>query len=315
MNNKEDIIQLKSWLSTGELIEESEYTTPAHQFIESLYPNRSDIDIIVPGSKNREKQRKLDKLDKNLGKPKGYDFYSKQVLPTFANISTIGLYKKDGSIERTLYNAFTKNGRITKRHVRGSMIYDKTGLAKQYVSRFKRGTLVEVDYDAHHLRLISKEIGFTPPETSFHRYLAKFYFDTDDYDYKEAKQITFQAMYGNMPEEFKIIPFFKLLSEFKQKMWTKYLKDGFIACPISGRQIKLKVKDIGQLLNYYICALETAENTLTIQSLPWPVSMYAYDSFLFDFKNISQIEQIIELLPHPVTFKSGPTFHDIRHPK
>ena len=170
--NKENIIQLKSWLKSGELIEESEYTTPAHQFIESLYPNRTDIDLIVPGSKNREKYDKLNVLDATLGTPPGFDFYSQEVLPVFAEISTTGLATTSGDIEPTFYNAFTKNGRVTKRHVRGSTLYDKNGLAKKYISRHKNGCLVEVDYDAHHLRLISKQINFTAPEGSFHKYLS-----------------------------------------------------------------------------------------------------------------------------------------------
>ena len=312
MNNKENIIQLKSWLKSGELIEESEYTTPAHTFIESLYPNRTDIDSIVPGSKNREKNDKLTVLDATLGMPSGFDFYSEKVLPVFAKISSTGLYTVSGDIEPTFYNAFTKNGRVTKRHIRGSTLYDKTGLAKKYISRYKNGCLVEVDYDAHHLRLISQQINFTAPEGSFHKYLASYYFD-GEYDYKEAKQITFQAMYGKMPDEFKNIPFFNLLSKFKWDLWTKYQKDGYVACPTSGRQIKARVKDIGQLLNYYICALETAENVNTLDSLKYPVSMYAYDSFLFDLPDISLMQDIVKSLPHLVTFKSAATFHDIRH--
>ena len=309
--NKENVIQLKSWLKTGNLIEESEYTTPAHTLIESLYPNREEIDLIVPGSKNREKNDKLKALDIALGTPAGFDFYSQKVLPVFAKISSTGLYTDSGTIEPTFYNAFTKNGRVTKRHVRGSTLYDKTGLATKYVSRYKGGSLVEVDYDAHHLRLISKQINFTSPDTSFHRYLAEFYFD-GEYDYKEAKQITFQAMYGRAPEEFNNIPFFNLLSKFKYELWSQYQKDGYVTCPISDWQLKSKVKDIGLLLNYYICALETAENVNTIESLKWPVSMYAYDSFLFDLKDMSSVTEICNSLPHPVTFRTGSSFHDIR---
>ena len=92
MNNKENIIQLKSWLKSGELIEESEYTTPAHTFIESLYPNRTDIDSIVPGSKNREKNDKLTVLDATLGMPSGFDFYSEKILPVFATITDLNLF-------------------------------------------------------------------------------------------------------------------------------------------------------------------------------------------------------------------------------
>lgn len=312
MHTKETLIQLKSWLKSGELIEESEYTTPAHQFIESLYPNRDDIDSIVPGCKNREKQIKLDKLDSELGEPAGYEFYAEKLLPAFGKISSTGLYTSDGQLEPTFYNAFTKNGRVTKRHVRGSEVYDKTGLAEKYISRYTGGSLVEVDYDAHHLRLISSQIHFQAPDTSFHRYLASFYYD-GEYDYKEAKQITFQAMYGKMPEEFKNIPFFNLLFKFKSELWSKYLKDGYVTCPISGRQIRNKVKDIGQLLNYYICALETAENVLTLDKLQVPVSMYAYDSFLFDLEDMSQLDHIIDTLPHLVTVKSGSNYHIIRH--
>ena len=120
-------------------------------------------------------------------------------------------------------------------------------------------------------------------------------------------------MYGKMPDEFKNIPFFNLLSKFKWDLWTKYQQDGYVACPTSGRQIKARVKDIGQLLNYYICALETAENVNTLDSLKYPVSMYAYDSFLFDLPDISLMQDIVKSLPHLVTFKSAATFHDIRH--
>ena len=307
----EDLVQLKSWLATGDVVDEIQFTTPAHQLLESLYPSRKDIESLIPSCKHREKQSKLQELDIELGHPAGFDFYANKVLPAFDRVADQGLFKSSGSIEPTFYNPYTKNGRVTKRNARGSELYDKTGLATQYISRHSDGRLLELDYDAHHLRLISSQIGFTAPETSFHRYLAQFYYDSE-YDYKEAKQVTFQVMYGRSNPDFEAIPFFKLLSKFKSELWSEYLANGYVICPRSGRQIKANVKDIGQLLNYYICSLETAENAETILNLSQVPVMYSYDSFLFDVDSSTTAESLAAELPHPVTIKSGLNFHELR---
>jgi len=306
----ENAIQLKQWLYAGDTILDEDLYIPAYHHIRRLYPSRPDHDKILPACKVNEQQDHLQGLDESIPDSPGFDYYNEVILPAFEKVTSRGLFIGGASFEPTYYNVFTKNGRATKRHVSGSTVYDKTGLASKYTSRYTNGKLYEVDYDAHHLRLISKQIDFTAPETSFHRYLANHYYDTDNYDYTEAKQVTFQAMYGRMPEEFNAISFFKLLNEFKQDLWSKYLKDGFVACPASGRRISNNIKDSGQLLNYYICALETCENAETINNLNIVPSMYAYDSFLFDTE--TAIENIVSQLPHPVTVKEGTTFHDIR---
>ena len=306
----EPAIKLKQWLHSGQSILDEDLYIPVYDHIRRLYPNRSDIDQIIPLCKQKEQSAHLQTLDQEIPMSSGFEYYTDVILPAFDKVTTRGLFTGPTKLEPTYYNVFTKNGRATKRHVSGSTVYDKTGLAGKYTSRYDTGQLYEVDYDAHHLRLISKQIDFTAPTTSFHKYLANYYYDTDDYDYTEAKQVTFQAMYGRMAEEFNAISFFKLLNEFKQDLWSKYLKDGFVACPASGRRISNNIKDSGQLLNYYICALETCENAETINSLTVVPSMYAYDSFLFDTD--SDIDSIVSQLPHPVTIKRGQTFHDIR---
>ena len=119
-------------------------------------------------------------------------------------------------------------------------------------------------------------------------------------------------MYGRSNPDFEAIPFFKLLSKFKSELWSEYLANGGVTCPKSGRQIKANVKDIGQLLNYYICSLETAENAETILNLSQVPVMYSYDSFLFDVNSSTSAKALASELPHPVTIKSGLNFHELR---
>ena len=52
-----------------------------------------------------------------------------------------------------------------------SLFFSRNG----FVSRFDDGVLIEMDYDAYHLRLIADIIGYDFPDGSVHEYLGKQY--------------------------------------------------------------------------------------------------------------------------------------------
>jgi hypothetical protein len=79
-----------------------------------------------------------------------------------------------------------------------------------------------MDYDAYHPRIIGKLIGYELPKTSVHQWLADQY----GVPYEESKGITFQLLYGGIPEEFDEIPYYKSVREFIEKLWSKSTESG-----------------------------------------------------------------------------------------
>jgi len=153
--------------------------------------------------------------------------------------------------------------------------------------------LVEFDFDAYHLRLISRLIGFEPPKESFHTYLGRLYFGTQDLtpeQYKESKAITFKQLYGGIEEAYKEIPFFASLTEYIEKQWKLYKDQKAVTLP-TGRILRsMQGMNKLKLFNYIVQNLETKENIEKITAINKLLSdkktkliLITYDSFLFDF--------------------------------
>lgn len=165
--------------------------------------------------------------------------------------------------------------------------------------------LVEFDFDAYHLRLISSLIGFTPPSESMHEYLGRIYFNTDkltEEQYKESKGITFKQLYGGIEKEWEWIPFFKALKTFIDGEWSKYQAQKVLVLP-TGRILK---KSPGmnklKLFNYIVQNLETRENISKIESInalladkATKLILITYDSFLFDFAKADGKQLLTEI--------------------
>ena len=174
----------------------------------------------------------------------------------------------------------------------------------------KNDFLVEFDFDAYHLRLISNLIGFEAPKESMHVYLGHQYFKTDlltEGEYKEAKTITFRQLYGGIEKQYEHIDFFKSLGQFIDQEWKKYNAHKALVLP-TGRILK-KLPGMNKLkvFNYIVQNLETKENIYKILEINKLLSkkktkliLITYDSFLFDFdqkdgKNtLNQIKNILE---------------------
>lgn len=187
----------------------------------------------------------------------------------------------------------------------------------------KNDKFIEFDFDGYHLRLLCDLAGIALTKESAHKQFAKYYFgkeEISDEEYKEAKQINFQIVYGKIPDKYMQYDLFKRIKEFTDSLWSRYTKEGLVVVPISHNKIRYK-EDINpnKLLNYYIQGYETARNTVVLKDLLKLlsskrsfISLYTYDSILIDFKEeegeglLKEVKEIMEAdNKFPVHYKAS----------
>jgi hypothetical protein len=165
--------------------------------------------------------------------------------------------------------------------------------------------LMELDYSAFHIKLISKIINYPLPENP-HEYFGKQYLnkeilDQDDYDLSKA--ISFKVVYGGIDEDYAIIPFFKKVYEFRKRLYEEYKINGFIRSIIFERPIgKGKNLPEHKLFNYLLQSYETEYNSIIIKRIlnylynkNTKLILYTYDSFLFNLNKNDGVEVVDKL--------------------
>lgn len=186
----------------------------------------------------------------------------------------------------TEYNPYTVTGRPSNRHggVNFSALNKSDGTRDVFVSD---GIFLQMDYDAYHPRLIGELIGYTLPKTSVHRWLAEQY----GCSYEEGKAVTFQLLYGGIDDEFRQIPYFNGVADYIIELWKAvsavgYLQTRYRRIPLSW----IADPNPQKVFNYLLQALETEINMDIvgevleyIKDTDIKLSLYVYDSFLFDY--------------------------------
>ncbi len=185
----------------------------------------------------------------------------------------------------TEYNPFTITGRPSNRHggINFSALNKSDGSRASFISD---GVFLQMDYDSYHPRLIGKLIGFELPKTSVHQWLAQQY----GCDVNEGKGITFQLLYGGIDDDFRQIPYFDKVADYIITLWDKTQKDGYLETRY--RRIPLgwiEQPNPQKVFNYLLQAVETELNVDIlgkildyIKGSGIKLSLYTYDSFLFD---------------------------------
>jgi len=186
--------------------------------------------------------------------------------------------------------------------------------------------LVEMDYDAYHLRLIGEVVDYQFPKGSVHNHMAKLY----DTDYDEAKSLSFQFLYGHIPDEvIKTNPFFAKVQVYIDKVWSQYKSRNFIESDIYNKRIyKKNLSDMNKnkVFNYLIQLMETENNMKILTELLPKIDgyksklvLYSYDSFLFDFylpdglDFLQKVKGIIEQKgKFPVKVGKGWNYHEMK---
>ena len=216
----------------------------------------------------------------------------------------------------TEYNPYTVTSRPSNRFggINFSALNKKDGMREVFIP--KEGHIfLQMDYDAYHPRIIGKMVHYPLPQTSVHQWLADQY----GVPYDESKGITFQLLYGGIPEEFDSIPYYKKVREYIEKLWENVSQRGHINTLY--RNIPLSsIEDSNpqKVFNYLLQATETELNIRTmkrvlefIKQTEIELTLYTYDSFLFSYpldtpkEHALKLKELIEMGGFPIKASWG----------
>jgi hypothetical protein len=218
----------------------------------------------------------------------------------------------------TEYNPYTITSRPSNRHggINFSALNKNDGTREVFIPRDGK-LYLQFDYDAYHVRIIGKIVGYDLPTTSTHQWLADQY----GCSYEDSKGRTFRILYGGVSEEDKKIPFFKKVDEFIQTSWEATQKTGIIQTPKRRIPLLWVEQPNGQkVFNYLLQSMETEFNIeamkkLKENDLPLPI-LYTYDSFLFEFDDsevdtIKGVKSVLESFGFPVHVDWGKDYSKV----
>ena len=323
-------INLLHYLATSTPLYIDDIDTNAHNFFNMRYYKSNNINNIIPVLKHLEKCREIASMLKDtIEKYEAYVnlSYNNEVLDNLSYIESNGLQTVDGTVHSE-YNIYTSTGRPSNRFggTNFAALNKTDGSRKPYVSRFKNGVLVEMDFDAYNLRLIADKVDYEFPEGSVHEHMAKFY----GCDYEESKRKSFHYLYGGIPiDVVQLNPFFSKVYDFVNDLWKVYNSKEFIVSDIYNRRIyKKNLSDMNpnKLFNYTIQLMETENNMQVLSKLIPEIKddrsklvLYSYDSFLFDFNmedGLEYLEKVKNLLEQdgkfPVKVSWGLNYHEMK---
>lgn len=220
----------------------------------------------------------------------------------------------------TEYNPFTVTGRPSNRYggINFSALNKSDGSRECFISD---GIFLQMDFDAYHPRLIGKLVGYPLPQTSVHQWLSEQYGTS----YEEGKGVTFQLLYGGIPDEFLQIPYFNHVKEYIDNLWVTVNGLGYLST--TKRRIPLswiENPNPQKVFNYLLQAVETELNVDKLRKIldeihltDVKLSMYGYDAFLFDSpidtqtEVIKRLKEIIESGGFPIKASWGTDYSKV----
>ena len=329
LDNVTDVNMLQ-YMGTGNPLDLEQLDTQTHDFFNIRYHQKNNINSIIPVLKHLEKCRKLTAILKravNKHEKELNQSYNDSIIDSLSYIESNGLHTTEG-VKYSEYNLYTSTGRPSNRFggTNFAALNKKDGSRKPYVSRFKNGVLVEMDFDAYHLRLIANKLDYDFGSGSVHKHMAKLY----NVEYEEAKRLSFQYLYGFLPQDIvQINPYFSRVYDYIEELWSSYKSKEFIVSDIYNRRIyKKNLSDMNanKLFNYTIQLMETENNMKVLSELIPSITedkskliLYSYDSFLFDFNMedglgyLKKVKQILEQDgKYPVKVSWGLNYHEMK---
>jgi hypothetical protein len=296
-------LSLFYWFCTNQKIQEE---FPIKNFYQSL--NVNEVGEVIPLTKHFEFFNRIIRRYDELHRVSAYDFtkaniYFEDVYRTLLDIEASGIHFSrspltgaKNALEQGFYNMFTTTGRPSNSYGRFnySAINKKDGTRKLLTSRFgEKGMLVDFDFNAYHLRLIAKLIGYGFKSENIHNELGKTYFNTNDLtqeQYEESKQISFRQLYsGNITYPNR---FFSMVEKYKNSVYYQWLNDELFT-PIYERP--MTQKNLGEnikkdtIFNWLLQAYETeysmsrVKEVLKLKGYKSKIILYVYDSIVIDF--------------------------------
>ena len=337
-----------AWWQNHKMLPLDETNTSAHDSWNRWWHNETNTHDWLPITKHIERceemKDKFMEFYRTFDKTKAFEEYEQLVTDNFACVERNGLqvdynkfvdhFKANGINKNrafTEYNIWTTTGRPSNKFggVNYAALPKETGCRESFVSRWEKGMLLEMDFDAYHPRLIADIIGYDLPNGSVHEYFAKQYFGKDNIseeEYDQSKKITFRLLYGGIDKDFEKVPFFGKTKSFINNLWSNFKENGFIVTPRMKRPLyKNCLHDMNpnKLFNYLLQASETEYNLHVLNDVNDLLSeyntniiLYTYDSLLFDYDMKDGKELLIKLKDvmsqsgrFPVKTKAGVNYH------
>jgi len=336
------------WWQNHKMLQLDETNTTAHDVWNRWWHNETNTHDWLPITKHIERcvsmRKKFMEMYQTFDKTKEFEHYESLITDNFYAIERTGLevnynkfvdkFKSNGLHKNkayTEYNIYTTTGRPSNKFggVNYAALNKEDGSRESFVSRFDRGMLLEMDFDAYHPRIIADIIGYELPSGSIHEYFGKQYFGKETIsaeEYEASKKITFRLLYGGIDKDFEKVPFFGKTKKYIYKLWDMFKKKGYVITPFLKRPLfKNCLHDMNpnKLFNYLLQASETEYNLSMINDVNdllceynSELILYTYDSLLFDFDLRDGKDLIIKLQDvmsqsgrFPVKTKAGVNYH------
>ena len=304
--------------------------TQTHNFFNNKYPNKLDVNRIIPIVKHYEYCEKLfNNLKSRINEPIN-DFYNSKTSVVFNALERSGIrvdrgefesrfHPIDGEYAYTQFNFKTLTGRPSNKFggVNYAALNKENGDRKSFIPR--NDLLFELDISAYHPTLLAKLVNYDFGEEDIHMAFAEMY----GVDYQKAKELTFKQMYGGVFEQYKELEFFKKMKVYTDDLWARFQNEGSIECPISKHIYKKdELEDMKpqKLLNYVLQNLETAMNVCILWEIfkilkrkNTKLVLYTFDSFLLDVDENEKkvIEEILKVFKNKklqIKYNYGSTY-------
>ena len=292
-------------------------TTLTHDLYYNKHKDNLKLNLIIPIVKHYELCETIFgdlKANINRKKTKYDDFFNSRVSVVFNAIERNGIrihndtfseyfHEVDGEYVHTQFNLKTTTTRPSNKfkNVNYAALNKENGCRKSFIPRNNR--FVEIDISAYHPSLASRLINYDFADIDIHAHFATLY----NVDYKKSKELTFKQLYGGVFENYRHLEFFQGIEKYVGETWSKFQRDGFIECEISGYRYKkenLQNMNPQKLFNYLLQNLETSMNVRILWDMcgilrkcKTKLVLYTYDSFLFDLDNSEEgvLEEIREV--------------------
>lgn len=284
----------------------------------TIHPNEKNIyrPIMRLAEKCQNRADRCKEIVESAGKlikKTPFQKYNEEILETLFRVERNGMYADSWEFEEIFekdltdksglsysnYNLYTQTGRPSNAYKGVNYAALDEDQRPVFQSRFENGKMLNVDYDAFHLRIVSALTGYDAPKGSFHEHLGKLYFGEDELseeDYKEAKKFTFQFLYNpkGIPDELLQLQFFSSVKELTERIWDIYQTHGVISTAKHKRQItgsNIENFNPAKALNYVLQATSTevvmekakkCMDHISRQGYNTKLVLYLYDSLLFD---------------------------------
>ena len=306
------------------------------------YGGRKDLNQIIPLTKIYEKCKNTfiqikPAFEIDWRELPGFQFYNKTASNIFYLIEKEGIrvdthdfvekfhptnpdFSIDGETVYTRYNLCNTTGRPTNAFNSVNFLAIPKGKEFRRCFKPRNDQFVQMDFDGYHVRLVSSLINYEiPTDQKAHMFLAKQYIGKEtvtEEEYKKAKQINFQSIYGTIPEQYASLEFFRKLKTVVDRIWNFFKKEKHVADPISGKWFTTNLEDMRptKLMNYLVQSYETTRNVKVLyqvlnrlKNCKTRIILVTYDSILLDWSKedgeelLLEIKQILEQKKFPVS--------------